>query len=58
MGDNVPRYLRVEGKVKNRHITRGEANKLMSGFWHHRLTTQQEQPVRYSNIAASGQLHY
>lgn len=50
VGENVPRYLKFEGDIKNRHITRSETNELINGFWHHRLTTQEDQPVRYISV--------
>ena len=47
----MPRYLRVEGPVRNRHIQRKEVNELINGFWQHRLTTQDKmEPVRGGNI--------
>ena len=42
MGENVPRYLRTEDKVKHRHLTQSEANLMINGFWHHRLTSRME----------------
>ena len=39
VGEDVPRHLRVEGPVKHRHMTQREANHLINGFWHHRLTS-------------------
>lgn len=35
--NDVPRYLRTEGMVKNRKIDLKEVNELINGFWHHRL---------------------
>ena len=47
-GEDIPRYLRVEGPVKHRHLNQSEANLMINGFWHHRLTStmETEQMVR------------
>ena len=52
MGESVPRYLRTEGKVKHRHLTQSEANLMINGFWHHRLTSrmEDEQSVSYIHL--------
>lgn len=48
MENEVPRYLRSEGMMKNRKIAIKEVNELINGFWHHRLqnSVQDSFPVR------------
>ena len=49
-GEGIPRHLRTDGSVKHRHMNQSEANLMINGFWHHRLTTSAmgtKQTVRY-----------
>ena len=42
MEADVPRYLRIDGSVKNRKLSLKEVNELINGFWHHRLNSSHE----------------
>lgn len=56
-GEDVPCHLRAEGLVRNRRIGRVEVNKLISGFWQHRLTTQDpSEPVSTCMDTGQGQV--
>lgn len=39
LGEDVPRYLRWEGKVPNHRFSQSKVNTLISGFWKHQLTS-------------------
>ncbi len=46
VGEDIPHHLRADGPVRNRKIGRAEVNELVSGFWQHRLTSEEtSQPV-------------
>ncbi len=55
VGEDVPHHLRADGFVRNRKIGRAEVNELVSGFWQHRLTSEEtSQPVS-GTIIGQGQ---
>ena len=42
MSDEVPLYLRAEGSIRNRRISKDEGNRLISGFWKFKLSSSSE----------------
>ena len=39
LGEEVPRYLRWEGRVPNHRFSQSQVNSLVTGFWKHALTS-------------------
>lgn len=40
--DEVPLYLRAEGSIHNRRISKDEGSRMISGFWKYKLSNSSE----------------